>query len=408
MATARRTLVLGSLLVLLALALGVVFGPTAFRVLQALRHHGPERARHELSRFEPPWQGPLVAYETATPDEQGLSESQLAAWTARLADHRTQHLLVVAGGKLAWEWRAPGRRANDMVHVSALTKGSAGTAAMAVAIDDGHVRLDDPASRWIPAWRDDPQRAGITLRMLMDHTSGVQNVVYGGDGAGLVGWEKEFSDHHERRFPLTLTRAPLRFAPGSRVEYTSLAYYALSYALTAALRDSDTPDLVTLLRERVHGPLGIPDAAFEMSYGRHEELDGLRLYTVASGAAYTPRALARVGELFLSGSRRGVRIARWRTLEDLLTPKDVPADRPADEPPPACGWWSNRDRFFPSLPRDAVLAAGSNHRILLVVPSLDLVVVRLGSWLEPADARGGYWDGVDALLFAPLVAAVRG
>ena len=56
----------------LALAVLFVFGPTAFRVLQALRHHGVERAMAAAKRFEPPWRGPLVVYESAAPEEVGL------------------------------------------------------------------------------------------------------------------------------------------------------------------------------------------------------------------------------------------------------------------------------------------------------------------------------------------------
>ena len=102
-------------LLLAALFLGLVFGPTAFRALQALRHHGVDRALREISRFEPPWRGPWVAYERATPAEAGLDAARLEAWTRELAAHRTRHLPVVRGGKLVHEWTGPGRRVHERV-----------------------------------------------------------------------------------------------------------------------------------------------------------------------------------------------------------------------------------------------------------------------------------------------------
>lgn len=401
-----RVALLAGVAALAALA-GLVFGPTLFRALQALRHHGVARAGQELSRFEPPWQGPLVTYPRATPEEAGFDAAKLDAWARELASRGTTQLLVVRGGKLVYEWLAPGQRVNDRVHVSAISKGSAGAAALGVVADMGRVDVDDPAWKYIPAWKDDPLRSRISLRMLANHTSGMQNIVYGGDGAGLSGWEKVFSDDHGKRFPLTLTRAEVQFTPGTRVAYTSLAYYALSYALTRALRGSDIPDLRALLARRVYGPLEIPADAWEISYGRHDEQDGLRLYTLASGARYTPRALARIAELFLGGgSWRGHRILAADTVATLLSDQGVPERRSRNEPVPALGWWLNRDGFFPSLPRDAVLTAGAKHSVVAFVPSLDLVVVRFGKALHRKGEGGGYWDGIDAWVFAPLLDAV--
>lgn len=391
---------------LTALLAGLVLGPTAFRVLQAWRHHGFERALEEARRFEPPWQGPLVAYEEVDPARAGFDPAGLEAWTRALAARGTHHLLVLRGGRIVHEWTADGARVNDLENVSAIAKGSAGAPALGVAVDDGRIAFDDPVWRTVPAWKDDPLRSRITVRMLLNHTSGIQNIVYGGDGDGLSGWEREFSDDHTKRFPLTLSRAEVRFEPGSRVEYTSLAYYALSYALTAALAGSDLPDLETLLDRRVYGPLGIPHEAWSIGYGRSDELDGLRLQTLASGAAYTPRALARIAELFLGGGRyEGRRILAADTVAALLSDAGVPDERPASQPIPALGWWLNSDGFFPSLPRDAVLAAGASHRVVAFVPSEELVVVRLGAPLEEV-VDGGIWSGLEEWVFAPLMSAV--
>ena len=75
------------------------------------------------------------------------------------------------------------------------------------------------------------------------------------------------------------------------------------------------------------------------------------------------------------------------------------------------GWWSNnRGRNDEGLviqaPRDAFWAAGANHQIMLVVPSLKLIVVRFGYL---SDQEPNPWLGpVNSLLFGPVVGAVTG
>jgi hypothetical protein len=80
--------------------------------------------------------------------------------------------------------------------------------------------------------------------------------------------------------------------------------------------------------------------------------------------------------------------------------------RSADRPGPASGlcWWVNFDGVWPNVPRDAFAGAGAGQELLLVVPSLDLVVVRNGAWIGPT-AR--FWrDAVDNV-FDPVVEAAR-
>jgi hypothetical protein len=75
------------------------------------------------------------------------------------------------------------------------------------------------------------------------------------------------------------------------------------------------------------------------------------------------------------------------------------------DPPTGIGLWVNSDGFWPSLPRDAAVGQGAGHQILLVVPSLDLVVVRLGKLLGKDDFQGDYWRALEPALFQPLMAA---
>ena len=76
---------------------------------------------------------------------------------------------------------------------------------------------------------------------------------------------------------------------------------------------------------------------------------------------------------------------------------------------PGLGWWTNVNGAWPSLPRDAFAGAGNGHQIVLVIPSLDLVVVRFGHALapnHPGDIIGPYWEPVKEYLFKPLAESV--
>jgi CubicO group peptidase (beta-lactamase class C family) len=69
------------------------------------------------------------------------------------------------------------------------------------------------------------------------------------------------------------------------------------------------------------------------------------------------------------------------------------------------GWWVNRNpdgtRFWPCLPPDAFYGAGAGHQFLLVVPSLDLIVVRNGESLEYGV---GFNEALGKHLVVPLMA----
>jgi len=103
--------------------------------------------------------------------------------------------------------------------LASLTKVYVG-AALLLAVLDGDVALDEPASRWLVEWRD-TAHAPITPRMLLAHTAGLQS---GADYRTLFGEEVE-------RF--ALARA-LVGAPGSAVVYSDLGYIALGVLLARA------------------------------------------------------------------------------------------------------------------------------------------------------------------------------
>jgi CubicO group peptidase (beta-lactamase class C family) len=87
------------------------------------------------------------------------------------------------------------------------------------------------------------------------------------------------------------------------------------------------------------------------------------------------------------------------------SPMPNPDQAPAAHPAPGICWWTNSLGAWEKLPRDAFAGLGAGGQLLLVVPSLDLVVVRLGE--APGVSRmPDLWKVMDAWIFSRLAKAV--
>jgi CubicO group peptidase (beta-lactamase class C family) len=89
--------------------------------------------------------------------------------------------------------------------------------------DAGKLRLDDPIARWLPAF---PHGAEITVRQLVDHTSGIPHRV--------TEDADEMEPHTAAEMVAFAARKPLLFAPGSRKAYSSAGYSVLARVLELA------------------------------------------------------------------------------------------------------------------------------------------------------------------------------
>ena len=106
------------------------------------------------------------------------------------------------------------------------------TAAVMQLVDEGKVELDGPVTDYIPEFRmADPRYKDITVRMLMDHTSGLMGSDY--SGAFLYGdvYEEKFEDLLK-----TLAEQRLKADPGEYASYCN-----------------DGFDLLAIITERVSG-----------------------------------------------------------------------------------------------------------------------------------------------------------
>jgi len=275
-------------------------------------------------------------------DGAGMSPSGLAALRDYFMAKGTRAALVVRGGRIAAEWYGEGADAQTQFACYSTTK-SVGSTAVGLLVDDGLVRVEDSAAKYIPEWRGD-EREGVTVRHLLSMTSGIKN------DPGL----REAQD----RIAYGISQ-PLVAPPGTVYDYNNCACAALS----AVIRVASGMEMAELLQQRLYGPLGMTRLRHEMPAGKTIPYSGLHI---------TARDAARFGYLFL---RRGL----WQGNRIISESWIDQACRASQEVNPNYGylWWVNTNGFWKSLPRDAYSAQGMYSNNVTILPSHDLVVVRL-------------------------------
>ncbi|KFI09018.1 hypothetical protein JN27_00745 [Massilia sp. BSC265] len=120
------------------------------------------------------------------------------------------------------------------------------TAALVLLLEkDGKLKLDDPVSRYLdntpPAW------AGITIRHLLTHTSGL------GDPYTKIDLRKDYTDEELIALEASM---PLLFSPGERFAYSNAGYHLLGF-IAKRVGGKFFGDQ---LEERIFAPLGMKTA----------------------------------------------------------------------------------------------------------------------------------------------------
>jgi len=347
-------------------------------------------------------------WQTASPESQGMSSSKLNAMCDILADRDSKSFLVIRNDKIVYEWYAPGHGQKKCHYTASLAKALVGGMSLTLALDDGLIDADDLASKYIPEWKDDPEKSLITIRHLATHSSGIQDAnAKDVSHADLPGWMGAFWRKDPDPFTISRDQAPVIFPPGSDYAYSNPGMAMLAYAVTASLKGAPQSDILSLLSERVMEPIGAPDGEWNIGYGKGYEVAGLKIYANWGGGNYTARAIARVGRLMLrKGDWEGKQLISPEWVEKVVAYAGTPLpNRPSNNPQPGSGlgWWTNFDGVWSSVPRDAFAGAGAGNQILLVIPSQNMVIVRNGSQLGE-----GFWGGLEEYLFNPLMDSISG
>ena len=336
-------------------------------------------------------------WKTAKPETLGMSTPRLDEMRAGLAAHHTKILLVVRNDRIVYEWYAADFTPDKRHYTASMAKAVIGGVSLAVAMTDGRIRLDDPASKYVPSWASDPRKSRITVRHLGSHTSGLADAKGEQAHEKLPGWMGEFWRREPvPRDPFTISRddTPVLFDPGERMLYSNPGIAMFGWCITASLRGTPHGDLRTLLRERVMLPIGVTDAEWSSGYDKTVEVDGLPHVAAWGGASFTARAAARVGRLLLrEGDWDGKRLISAEAIRTTTRDAGTPGSC-------GMGWWANEEGALGQLPRDAYAGLGAGNQVIIVVPSLKLIAIRHGGTID--EARGA----ASKYLYNPLAAAV--
>jgi CubicO group peptidase (beta-lactamase class C family) len=344
-----------------------------------------------------------------------MSSQKLDAVKDILAKKGTKTFLVIRNDKIVYEWYSSDFGPEKKHYTASMAKALVGGVSLMLALNDGRLGADDHACKYIPEWKENLQKSKITIRHLATHSSGIEDAEQ--DNIGhfeLPGWKGQFWKQEPDPFTVSRDEAPVIFEPGTEYAYSNPGMAMLSYVVTAALRGTEHTDIRTLLRQRIMKPIGVEDSDWSIGYGKTFEVNGLNLVANWGGGGYTARAVARVGRLMLrKGNWQGRQLVDSKWVEEVTKYAGTPlplSERASGNPAPASGlgWWTNFDGVWPKVPRDAFAGAGAGNQVLLVVPSLDLIIVRNGSNLYDGSKGEGFWTGIEKYLFNPVMEAITG
>ena len=288
----------------------------------------------------------------------------------------TRAIVVIKNGQLVAESYAEGFTASTPQLGWSMAK-SVTNLLLGRRVLAGSIKITDDHLR--PEWTDD--RAKITIDDLSRMQSGL--TWYEEYYLGTPITEMLYSQPDMAAFA---AGQPLAHQPGSYQQYSSGSTNILCDQLTAG---SENP--ADLPRKEIFAPLGLSSAVWEP--------DGAGNPVCSSYLWATPRDWAAIGQFALQdGTWNGQRLIPEGWMKQATTA--LPVEK-SEEQGYAAGWWVNRQAngtlVDPALPADAYWASGHDGQRVYVVPSADLVVVRLG--FSPGVSA-------DALGTAPLVAAL--
>ena len=309
----------------------------------------------------PAWYFPPTtgsAWTTARPSDAGFDSTALASALDWAMSQSSDAVVVLWRGRLVAERYASGVTATTRGPVFSAGKTITGALVGQLAAE-GRLHLDSSVTRYLGAgWSRVPSAATertITVRHLLAMASGLD------DSLRTV------------------------VAAGPRFYYNNPAYYQLFGILEAVSGQT----VQQLAAARLFGPIGMPLA---LAFANTDTGEPGFIFTMPA------REFARFGLLVL-------RHGRWdatTVLQDSVFLTQ--SRRPSGTDNGAYGWlwWlngstshrtpgpyalpTNAGALFPSAPTDLVAALGKDDKKLYLVPSLDLVIVRLG---DRAPISGG-------------------
>jgi CubicO group peptidase (beta-lactamase class C family) len=325
-----------------------------------------------LSQPWPMGDSPPAGPPAAGPDAAKLEEGVDLAFADPEA--LTAALVVVHRGRIVAERYAPGITKDTQLESWSMGKSLTATL-VGILIREGHFGLFDRAP--VPEWSQpgDP-RGAIRIADLMRMSSGLRFIAPHDPDYSV---ELGYPDHMYiytgaiNAFEFSYRR-PLQFLPNTEGRYRNSDPLTLGYIIKETVTRGGE-NYFSFAQRKLFDRIGIRKMVLEPDpYGNF----------LLTGYDYgTARNWARLGLLYLQdGVFEGERLLPEGFVDFVRTPA------PAWKEPVYGGlFWLNRTGEWP-LPPDTYYMAGGGGQRTLIVPSLDLVIVRMGHFRgEPAGMK---------------------
>lgn len=264
-----------------------------------------------------------------------------ASMQARSADDELPAVVTVVrgDGSVAFDRTYGGADPTARIRIASASKWL--TAALVMTfVDAGDLALDDPVSRWLPAFATE-DKATITMRQLLSHTSGI--------GSNGCIWERATT---MAACVDEIAGDPLIDRPGERFHYGNTSFQVAARVVEVI---GDRP-FSELFQERVAAPLGFTATRFD------EGEPTANPTPAASGESSAADYLRFVAMLFHRGTVDGRPFLRPESVAELLHDQTVGHQNEADGavqitgvPRYGLGCWLDRTDGA----HDALLASGS-------------------------------------------------
>lgn len=319
----------------------------------------------------------LPALIVATmPVQAQLSGESIEAAMRYSATHNGRALIIKEGGQIRYEKYYSGY-SGEALHIYSGTKSFFGVLAV-MAQEDRILRLDDRVAETLKEWRDDPRKSQVTIRDLLNFTSGLE-----------TGFEEIYGRSGHDKIALAATLEVTRDR-GQSFVYGPSHLNVFCEVLRRKLR-SRGMGYEEYLHKKLVGPLGIritrwredahgnafPSAGMYMTGKDWMKLGEL----VRSGGVWQGRRLVKTESLAecFSGTRINPAFglgfwlngyARQPDAREVDVEEDLELDPMPEDWSDAC--------LCKDAPLDLVVSLGSTFQRLYVVPSMDLIVVHHG------------------------------
>lgn len=286
---------------------------------------------------------PGKEWQVDKPEAQSMSSEGLEKVGAWLKANGSKTGMVVRHGRIVGQWYFDDAQPDSKFPVYSTTKSFASTAT-GLAIAAGKLTLDSKVGEFFPEAKPAEKRE-ITVRQLLSMTS----------GAHSDNMELKRSD----LFCYVLAELPMDHPPGQKWEYNNTGLSLLSPLINKATGQN----IDQILEEQVFKKIGIPRDDWTW-----EDRDGMTL--PYSGLHITARSLARFGLLFLNKGQ-------WRGDKVVSSTWVAEATATSQELNKRYGylWWNNHGGWA-GVPADAYAAMGKFNNDMLIVPSMDMIVIR--------------------------------